>query len=377
MSTPIATDASPTKPATRGAHRRRAVFARLALLLAAIALGLLMGEVVVRGLRLAPEVFPIWLSIQRTAYQRSTNPILGYELKPNYRDPGADTHESLPATNAHGQRDIERSIAKPPGTRRILLLGDSVVVGNGIYDLDDTISRQLEKQFQGHKIEVLNFGVGGYCTLAEVELLRTKGIKFQPDLVVLLFLGNDYVDSNLRVQKYGSIHPRPEWVKRLFVRSALFRLACLRMNWFHFAEEADPARWHADALGSNNVERGIAELAKLSREHRFQIAIALWPGFADHFISDIWAEPSLSDPLRVEAIARSQGLATFRLANFFRKDWSRLPGRVSPRQHYTIGDTMHPNPTGARVAAEAIRAILESNPDFATSLGITPQDDNG
>ena len=50
------------------------------------------------------------------------------------------------------------------------------------------MSRQLEMRYGDGQTEVLNFGVSGYCTLAEVELLEVKGIQFQPDLVVLVFV---------------------------------------------------------------------------------------------------------------------------------------------------------------------------------------------
>lgn len=343
---------------------RRSRLARIALLLSAVAIGLAIGECAVRMLNLAPIVFPVWVTKQRTAYRRSKNPILGYELKPDYRDPQADTHESVPATNAFGQRDIERQLAKPAGVRRILILGDSVAVGAGVYSLDDTISRQMEVQLDDRRIEVLNFGVSGYCTRAEVELLRTKGLDFRPDLVIVLFVGNDYSDTNVRVHQYGSIYERPEFVKHLFVRSALFRLAALKLNLFHFGDEVDPQTWHSGALGTNNVETGLAELMRLSREHRFHVLLALWPGFADNFISDLWIEPNVPDPLRIRRIAKKLDIPIVELADYFRKDWRMLPAGINPRVQYSIGDTLHPSRIGARVGASALCDYLDKHPEL-------------
>ena len=107
-----------------------------------------------------------------TAYMRSDNPILGSELKSSYRNPKADRVTSAPRTNRHGQRDVERKLEKPAGVRRVILLGDSVVESSEVPDIEKVMSRRLEQMFPDNTLEVLNFGVNGYCTLAEVELLH-------------------------------------------------------------------------------------------------------------------------------------------------------------------------------------------------------------
>jgi hypothetical protein len=165
---------------------------------------LTVAELGVRALGLAPGVKAIWISDESHAYKRSSNPIMGFELKANYRNDNPDFIQSYPSTNSHGQRDVERSLEKPPGVRRILLLGDSVVEGIGIRDLDDTISRQLEGLYPDGRTEVLNFGVSSYCTKAEVALLEEKGLEFRPDVVVLIF-----VRRHRRAPRRGKAPLRP------------------------------------------------------------------------------------------------------------------------------------------------------------------------
>src|SRR5215472_5848965 len=207
---------------------------REALLVAAsIAVALVVGEAVVRLLKLAPGIVRLHLDDPKSAYQRSDNPVLGYVMKKSYRDPDPNLHESLPSTNSHGQRDVERSYERRPGVRRILLLGDSVVAGHGIRALDDTISRQMEKRM-GDDIEVLNFGVGGYCTRGEAELLRVEGLAYRPDEVVVVFVENDYDNFNGQVGGYA--FSRPRWAEEAFHRSRVFRVLSLRFDWFHFQE---------------------------------------------------------------------------------------------------------------------------------------------
>ena len=48
-------------------------------------------------------------------------------------------------TNSRGYRDNEHALAKPPGVKRLLSLGDSFAWGAGI-EFDDTYAQRLERQ---------------------------------------------------------------------------------------------------------------------------------------------------------------------------------------------------------------------------------------
>jgi len=170
--------------------------ARLLLLFGSIATGLLIGELALRLLGQAPEIIPIGVSSQRHVYRRSANPILSYEFKPGFRSDEEDLPFDYRVINSHGFRDVERQYAKPPGTKRIILLGDSVVVGYRIKEIDQLMSRQLEMIYGAENVEVLNVAVTGYCTRAEVELLRVKAVKYDPDAVILFFVENDLVATS-------------------------------------------------------------------------------------------------------------------------------------------------------------------------------------
>jgi tetratricopeptide (TPR) repeat protein len=320
---------------------------------------LAIAELGVRVLRLAPGVKAVWISDASHAYKRSSNPIMGFELKPNYRNDNPDFIQGYPSTNSHGQRDVERSLEKPPGVRRILLLGDSVVEGIGIRDLDDTISRQLESLYPEGRTEVLNFGVSSYCTKAEVALLEEKGLEFRPDVVVLIFVRNDYENFNSEAFQLGAIVERPAAVKHLFVGSDLFRLLSIRLNWFQFGDESDPAAWNRRAVGNNNVVDGLARLRELSEAHGFELWLVVWPEFTEREIRDVYFMPGGEGELVVERLARMNGIPAARLSPYFREDLEAQPGPVNVRRHYTIGDTLHPSPVGTRVAAEALKRILE------------------
>jgi tetratricopeptide (TPR) repeat protein len=327
-----------------------------AIVVCVLALGIV--EVAVRLLGLAPDVKLIELTGERTVYKRSTNPILGFELKANYRDPEADLVMSYPSTNSHGQRDVERSLAKPAGVTRILVLGASVVEGFGIREIDDTITRRLEKLYGDAPIEVLNFGVSAYCTRAKMELLRVKGLAFSPDIVVLVFTQNDFNNFNHEAFPLGSPVERPEIVERLFTHSALFRVLATRLDLFYYGAQADPVAWNRRAIGDNNVVEGLAMLAELARTHSFSPLIAIWPLFTEREIVDVHPLPGYPEELIIESLARAYGIPTFRFSSFFREDFARRGGEGNPRRLYTLGDAIHPNDVGADLAARALHAAL-------------------
>ncbi|MBI2191765.1 MAG: SGNH/GDSL hydrolase family protein [Planctomycetes bacterium] len=114
----------------------------------------------------------------------------GYELVPN-------TEESVPGyrvrINSLGYRDQEFPAEKPPGTFRILVLGDSVVFGPRV-NLEETFTKRLEARLRaqdGGPYEVIN---GGNPDTGMGELLRIfqkRDLQVQPDLVLVCFYLND------------------------------------------------------------------------------------------------------------------------------------------------------------------------------------------
>lgn len=110
--------------------------------------------------------------------------------------------------NSQGLRDREHSLAKPPNTFRIAVLGDSFSEALQV-PVDQTYWSILERQLQncsslkGRKVEVINFGVTNYGTTQQLITLRNKVWAYSPDLVLLqVFTGNDITDN------YRPLDPR-------------------------------------------------------------------------------------------------------------------------------------------------------------------------
>ncbi|MGH3428786.1 MAG: SGNH/GDSL hydrolase family protein, partial [Terriglobales bacterium] len=109
----------------------------------------------------------------------------------NYTRRGKHTYHM----NSFGFRGPEWSAAKPSGTIRGVVIGDSMVFGAGV-DAEDTIDAALGRWLrQAHAettIEILNLGVPGTNLPGYVELYRAAVERLRPDFVVIcLFLPND------------------------------------------------------------------------------------------------------------------------------------------------------------------------------------------
>jgi lysophospholipase L1-like esterase len=98
------------------------------------------------------------------------------------------------AIDGQGLRDAtSRPAKKPPGTIRILLLGDSFTFGQGV-DYADTwavlAEKALARQGLGH-VDLIKAGREGMDTRSELLLLRRLAPVYEPDAVVVGFLIND------------------------------------------------------------------------------------------------------------------------------------------------------------------------------------------
>ena len=157
----------------------------------AVSLGLLVGmELLVR--LFAPQTLE-GTSV-RGAHFSAPDSILGYRYLPEavwrFRHPEYQVEYAI---NADGFRDTSsHPVPKPPGARRLLLLGDSFTFGQGVtYDETWTVRAEHELARRGETVDLVKAGVQGMDTRTELVLLRRLGRRLAPDLVVVGWLVND------------------------------------------------------------------------------------------------------------------------------------------------------------------------------------------
>jgi lysophospholipase L1-like esterase len=124
------------------------------------------------------------------------DPRAGYRLKPDARirftTSEFDTEIRI---NAAGIRDDEEVGAKAADERRIVLLGDSLVLAVQVpfgKTFGELLERRLNASGSPYRYRVINAGVQGYGPVEELLFFQEMVSRLQPDLVIeTVFVGND------------------------------------------------------------------------------------------------------------------------------------------------------------------------------------------
>jgi len=166
----------------------------------ALAVGLCIGEIMLRVVGFSYPPF------------HQPDPITGLSLRPNtsgwYRKEG----QAYVETNSQGLHDRERPLTKPPGTYRILMLGDSYPEALQV-NVETTFWRLLEQRLEAcafrsaKHIDVINLGISGFGTGQALRMLQTRGLAYRPDLVMLAFFPGNDVRNNSRELEPDKVRP--------------------------------------------------------------------------------------------------------------------------------------------------------------------------
>ena len=105
-------------------------------------------------------------------------------------------------TNALGFRERRLPGPKAPGTRRIVVVGDSFTYGYGVEE-DEAYPRVLEGLLPG--VEVVNLGVPATCPLDYAANFEDVGRAYEPDLVLVGLMANDVIDIRYLRERGGRL----------------------------------------------------------------------------------------------------------------------------------------------------------------------------
>jgi lysophospholipase L1-like esterase len=130
---------------------------------------------------------------------------LVYRPLPNLDLPDPRFGNVRTVTNSLGFSDREYPLAKTPGTRRLVWLGDSLVrslgvpPGEGFESLLEAHLNQTETGTETRRFELINMGVSGYRITQIVDIALEDAARFQPDAYVVVL-------SWLTVAKKWGLH---------------------------------------------------------------------------------------------------------------------------------------------------------------------------
>ncbi len=285
----------------------------------------------------------------------SADPRIVYELVP-----GLDvTFLGVPLrTNADGFRGPRVPSARTRPAVRVVGLGDSVMFGWGVSEEDTYLARAvplLESATPGVAWEVVNTAVPGYNTVMEVATLETKGLGFDPDLVILNFVGNDLGLPNFIEEAPDVFSLRRSFLGD-FVRARLGgapepgrRLVGVPPEERRFGGEADVARIpprYRGLVGMRAFRAAVERLRDLARERGFEVVVLAHPDALDY----------------ARDAARDMGFLLVETGGAVRA-WARehaLEGIQEPPLTVTAGDP-HPSATGHAIIATALAESLRSS----------------
>lgn len=209
--------------------------------------------------------------VERPIYQKSSNPYLRYELVSN-------AQFGKVSINSDGFRGREFTFNKPANTFRIIMLGDSETFSIMLKQ-EETLSAQLENLLnQGSlnlRYEVLNFGVEGYNTFQELEMLKTKGLKYNPDLIILNYVLNDpepgeyYFEKTFFMRSSALVRYFTYRIKKALIRRERRRLAVgTKMdNYYYYHQPKYFLR----------VKQAILEMAAIAKKGERKFVVVIFP----------------------------------------------------------------------------------------------------
>lgn len=172
----------------------------------------------------------------------ANDPVVGYRLKSGARVRFATTEfDTAIAINRAGVRDDDELGSKAANERRILVLGDSLVLSVQVAFREtfcELLEQRLNASSQGIRYRVINGGVQGYGPVQELLLFRSMLPDVRPDVVIeTLFVGNDAEDAvSSETLLDGQARPTSEALhdaattrlRRLVRRSMVLQLLRLR-----------------------------------------------------------------------------------------------------------------------------------------------------
>ncbi len=169
--------------------RLKAGLANLGLMLVSVFLSLLALELVVFRYILPPDDLVENVTIDGVVrYMPGTKAI--------FRHP--DKRTSLVTINADGWNSTlpDYPLAKTVGRLRIAVVGDSYVHG-AIVNVSEGFPDVMEKELRarGRDVEVFRFGMDGAPLSQYLHMLRREVVAFQPDVVVVPLIHNDFDES--------------------------------------------------------------------------------------------------------------------------------------------------------------------------------------
>lgn len=250
--------------------------------------------------------------------------------------------------NSLGLRDYEYTVNKGKGVIRIIAIGDSTTFG--YTDVKDTypnvLERELRKKFKGKRFEVLNFGIEGVDSKHELDILKERAVKFDPDLVIVGYCLNDI--------RFMVINPVLLWIMEHsnFCDFLAVKIIETARIWRAKTGLVTNESYFKFIIGLYEDEERILKLRNILREMKTilynenrKLIVAVFP-FREQFKQNA----SLKPQSIVRAICKDEGITFFDLLSDLKK--------YDPDKIYLKGDSVHFTVYGNELRAKSIMNFI-------------------
>lgn len=249
--------------------------------------------------------------------------------------------------------------AKSAGVFRILGIGDSITAAEYLPEEKRYINKigTILSSKTTKSIEVVNAGVIGYNSWQEAELLRTRYLSVEPDLIIVSLCFNDDCGWRPEIRKtwFGGVreiprhHKEARYFNFLYQRSQLYQFVydrlymlkkLLRKNNRYYTEhewKPDMERWKGP----------LEEMMSLAKNYNTEILFVIFP--------------------LEQQILKGEGNSSRELTEFFEGknvyflDLIKYFKPNSDKPLYIKRDPIHPNVLGSTIAAKAIADYILEN----------------
>lgn len=213
------------------------------------------------------------------------DPNTGYRLQPNQKLYRFGNYIEI---NQYSQRNLPISANKSPNTRRILMIGDSVLNGGVMIDQSRTMTEQFQRRLGG-AVEVLNASAGSWGIENRIGYLREFG-HFQSDVIIFQIGTSDLIQPTSTKDRVGVSPDFPNQRPRSAIGEVITRYLIPRLQrstnqaWIMpaYAETRSPqdkANWFK--RNSNSFRDEIRSLRTNPKTKNTPIIVLYTPNLSD------------------------------------------------------------------------------------------------
>lgn len=263
-----------------------------------IGCGLIGGEFLARWLQLAQPVYPS-SELALNLYYTDPNGLI--RLTPKWQGYIGGIWTTI---SEQGWRDRLFTPVPPANITRIVVLGDSYTMGDGV-ELEDAYPKQFESFLlsAGDHVEVMNCGVSATNSLNQLAILQQVITDYHPHLVILGYNINDFdypTMTKFEKQKAAGVDfeilpdQRVRALPHHYTTFQQIKLALRNQSYLYryFAQTRE--RWQTRSKQSVNpvqqwMQQGthlrsfeaVAQMNKVCQEHQARFFVAILPDLLD------------------------------------------------------------------------------------------------